>query len=250
MAVTSLTTAEAGDSVLDAMLHQNLNRLMTFDHGLRTPVAEVVFRHVKRRLIDVIEEADMVIGAVAWLTDLDILRAMAGRPTLLVIQKEDFLRPDMESVLSRAKKLALRAAYDRLGVFDGTRVMTGPFFQATSGVSASMPAVLCYGCCRSGQMYRMPRMHNKFIVLLKETSAGFSPYAVWTGSFNFTELSRHSLENALIVRDAAIAEAYAAEAQMIYLQGEPLDWTSEWVRPQASKPALSPATTRGELKHS
>ncbi len=245
MAVTSSTSAETSASLLDAMLHQNLNRLMAFDHGLRTPVVEVVFRHVKQRLIEVIEEADMVMGAVAWLTDLDILQAMAGRPTLLVIQKEDFLRPDMESVLSSEKKRALRAAYDRLGDFDGTRVTVGPFFQATSGVSATMPSVLCYGCCRTGQMFRMPRMHNKFIVCLRESPEGFSPYAVWTGSFNFTELSRHSLENALIVRDAAIAQAYAAEAQMIYLQGEPLDWTSEWVRPQTSKPAALPVATTG-----
>ena len=240
MAVTEPAPHRRAEPPLQAMLRQDLNRLASFDHGVCTPAVEAVFRHVKHRLIEFIREADMVIGAVAWLTDADVLAALAQRPSLLVIQKEDFLRPDMASVLMPQKKAALRAAYERLGTFDGTRVTAGPFSQGVPGVGAAMPAVLCFGSCLPGQMFRMPRMHNKFIVLLKETAAGFSPQAVWTGSFNFTELSRHSLENALIVRDPVIAEAYAAEAQAIYLLGEPLDWTLEWARPQTSGPAAPP----------
>jgi len=48
-------------------------------------------------------------------------------------------------------------------------------------------------------------MHNKFLVFL---SSELRPYAVWTGSFNFSANASRSLENAVYIEDAAIAGAY------------------------------------------
>lgn len=48
-------------------------------------------------------------------------------------------------------------------------------------------------------------MHNKFLVFL---DASGRPYAVWTGSFNFSGNASRSLENAVYIDDAAIAQAY------------------------------------------
>lgn len=82
-------------------------------------------------------------------------------------------------------------------------------------------------------------MHHKFLVFLKhrvnsdlEEEQGlwpYIPYAVWTGSFNFTKNGAASLENALYLEDPAVSEAFCNEwAQMVEIS-EPLDWHSEYV---------------------
>ncbi|MNG29679.1 hypothetical protein D3C84_1151500 [compost metagenome] len=80
-------------------------------------------------------------------------------------------------------------------------------------------------------------MHNKFIVFAKvddgsiDTFETITPYAVWTGSFNFTKSATLSLENALFITDAKIVKAYFEEYGQIAAMSEELDWTSEWVTP-------------------
>lgn len=61
--------------------------------------ATVFFRDLKTRLIEQINRADYVFGCVAWLTDHDILTALGKkRGVQLLVQKEDFLRPDSDAV--------------------------------------------------------------------------------------------------------------------------------------------------------
>ena len=208
---------------------QNINRLVGFDHGMKSGAVEVVFRNLKTRLIQCIEAADMVIGAAAWITDLDILRALAQRPSLLVIQKEDFLRPDLESRLSATEREKLQNAYAAFQRFDGSRVTVGPFSQGVGDDFKNLDPILCFGYFKEGEMFRTPKMHNKFLTFLREKDRSFHPYQVWTGSYNFTKMSEWSLENAVILSDKEIANQYAAEAQIIYLRGEKLNWSQEWI---------------------
>ena len=42
------------------------------------------------------------------------------------------------------------------------------------------------------------------------------PYAVWTGSFNFSDSASNHLENAVLIYNKAIAEAYFKEFSLIY----------------------------------
>jgi hypothetical protein len=58
-------------------------------------------------------------------------------------------------------------------------------------------------------------MHNKFLVFCRHTDGDLAPYAVWTGSANFTRNSRASFENAVLIRDPAIAGAYFKEWMQI-----------------------------------
>jgi phosphatidylserine/phosphatidylglycerophosphate/cardiolipin synthase-like enzyme len=82
-----------------------------------------------------------------------------------------------------------------------------------------------------------PRMHHKFIVFCRneESTSGYSnyePYAVWTGSFNFTKNAGFSFENAVFLRDERLAMAYFREYAEIAAISEPLNWDSEWIQPQ------------------
>ena len=177
----------------------------------------------------------MVIGAVAWITDLDILEALSRRQTLLVIQKEDFLRPDMESRLSNEAKQRLHTAYSQLKPFDGTKVSVGPFFQFQNDIYQHLNPIQCFGFYSEKEMFRTPRMHNKFLVFLYKKEKLYYPQKVWTGSLNLTQLSMHSLENAVLISDENIAAAYAEEAQNIYLNSEELNWKNNWINPFLKK---------------
>jgi hypothetical protein len=89
-----------------------------------TPCIEVVFRGLQDRLCALIAEhvtkydsQAFIVGAVAWLSNSKILEALAaakqrGCLVMLVIQKEDFLRPCCQS---GDYKKWLRDAYARLG---------------------------------------------------------------------------------------------------------------------------------------
>src|SRR5712692_3136819 len=56
----------------------------------------VFFKNLEDHLIRFVQEADVVVGCVAWVTSEPILKALAKKKGVsLVVQKEDFLRPDL-----------------------------------------------------------------------------------------------------------------------------------------------------------
>lgn len=83
----------------------NLNNFQKVDNKTTSGNVTVFFRDLKRHLIESIKKYDMILGAVAWITDYEILEELSKKKSLLVIQKEDFLRPDMKSKLSTNDKL-------------------------------------------------------------------------------------------------------------------------------------------------
>lgn len=216
------------DNDLDGL---NLNDFQKIDNKTTSRNVTVYFRNLKKELIEKIRSYDMVLGAVAWVTDYEILDELSKKKTLLVIQKEDFLRPDMKSRLNEKDKLILKKLYSSFKPFDGTEVATGPFFQDLSKKYQSIPPILCYGVYNKEKMFMTPRMHNKFITFLEKKGDLYYPKAVWTGSLNLTQLSIHSLENAVFIEDENIANAYAEEMQLLYLNSDSLNWNSSWINP-------------------
>lgn len=96
-------------------------------------------------------------------------------------------------------------------------------------------------CVGVGGQRNRPRMHDKFLVFCKEEpecasdvlyGSAIKPFAVWTGSFNFTRNATQSFENAVYIEDVKIARAYFDEFQQIAALSEPLDWESEYVEPE------------------
>lgn len=58
------------------------------------------------------------------------------------------------------------------------------------------------------------------------------PYAVWTGSYNFTQTAGMSMENAVYIEDKIIAKRYYDEWFHAFMLSESLDWRSRWCEPQ------------------
>jgi hypothetical protein len=185
---------------------------------------EVYFKNIEKHLIRHIDAADVVIGCVAWLTNWTILEALSKkRGVSIIVQKEDFLRPD-DAGSRAAWNTRLRAAYDKLPAtldrydsgFVGT-VLGG----MSRGADLSISAVRCVGNYNSEKVPASPKSHHKFVVFARsewgmsspyeDTRLMFVPYAVWTGSFNFTQNAVRSFENAVLMTDEKVVRAYLSE---------------------------------------
>lgn len=223
------------------------------DHGTSHPVGarvEVVLRNHAERLIELIEESSNmdIFCAVAWFTNFEILDALArarsrGVKIAIVVQKEDFLRPETaEGDIVVGYNKVLRKKYDSLGLLEDTPIfdednLLNRFCKiyesrdaewcsdlANEKAShASISAVRCVGNHNSDNAPSFPRMHNKFCVFIRDTQS-----VVWTGSYNFSFAATQSLENAVVIYSDEVADIYFKEFATLFLISERLDWTSRW----------------------
>jgi len=203
---------------------------------------EVYFDDLENRLIQHIEQFDAIVGCVAWLTHEGILSTLSKRKAVsIIVQKEDFLRPDLQSNPNWSFKL--RRLYDSLNEFWRPDLGELAGYLSTSHGS-DMGAIRCVGNYNQDKVPAFPRAHHKFVVFGKletdiddvdhewENWEYFHPYAVWTGSFNFTHNATQSFENALYITDKNIVNAYHREFQYMLALSESLDWESVWVAPE------------------
>lgn len=199
-----------------------------------------LFTNLESELIFQINRAEIILGCVAWLTNENIINALAKKQTQIVVQKEDFLRPEMFYLPDW--KWKIRGMYDRLH-FDITRHELPDFAQELSVCGdPEVAPVRCMGNYNRDKAPVHPRMHHKFVLFCKRDFypdddypgmfGDIKPYAVWTGSFNFTHNAGQSLENALIITIPEIVAAYTREYAHVLALSESLDWEADWVEPE------------------
>lgn len=211
------------------------------------PAVRVYFRDLEQRLCEHVTGAELVVGCVAWLTNDRILSALSGVPggVAIVVQKEDFLRPDSHSGGGFARRL--RAIYDRLPM-PPDRYADWPVFSHMScGGDPTVQPVRCVGNHNRERKPASPRMHNKFLVFCKMgcrcgadrecprpdyCATVPRPYAVWTGSFNLTKNATYSFENAVYIECPMVAAAYLEEFGQVMALSEPLNWKRDWCSPE------------------
>lgn len=201
----------------------------------------IIFRNQKERLLKKISEYNCIVGCVAWLTDFDILNALSEVDRVaIVVQKEDFLRPDLNA--GKDWKFMLRHSYDKLKSHGGRFAWPGLMAKLSVCSDDTIQPIRCIGNHNSNKEPTFPRMHNKFLVfsnfiednapLPKGYSATLINREVWTGSYNLTKNAAKSLENAVLIRNDNVAKAYYDEFCQIFALSEPLDWESEWCAPE------------------
>lgn len=216
----------------------NFNELIKADYSINSKDLTVYFRDLKKHLISQINNAEIVLGAVAWLTDIDILEALSRKPCQIVLQKEDFLRPDMELTLSSNSKKVLRDAYKKLSFNYNTRNFSNKAYELTFDGIYEVEPIRCFGYLMEKYRHCSPKMHNKFLVFaeLDDKLKKIKAKKVWSGSANFTKMSMYSLENAILINNEDIASQYLKEYEYIYYLSESLDWNSSWTSPFDHKP--------------
>lgn len=221
------------------------------DYSISSGNIEVYFKNLESALLKNVEEASCIVGCVAWLTLGSILDALARKNAVsLLVQKEDWLRLDFDAKNSSiGSKKVLREKISKLPKnesewFDVENRLGYAEYcvKKINGVpeysrDIIIDPVRCVGnSCKESNIAH-PRMHHKFIVFCRTiehisyTKSGMrsiaQPYAVWTGSFNVTSNATRSFENAVIIRDEVIADAYMKEWAQLMAFSEPLDWNVE-----------------------
>jgi phosphatidylserine/phosphatidylglycerophosphate/cardiolipin synthase-like enzyme len=203
----------------------------------------VHFRDLERRLIEEIARAQVVVGCVAWLTSEPILEALSRVPlgVSVIVQKEDFLRPDYAS--SRRWTMRLRELYESLPEPPIRYEFPGVCSNLSVCGDPSIQSVRCLGNHNADRSPAFPRMHNKFLVFCgyrsgrqlrngSEEHGIVTPERVWTGSFNFTRNAGLSLENAVVIHHQSVATAYCLEWSQLLGLSEALDWQYQWCEPE------------------
>jgi len=210
-----------------------------WDDDQRTTISGPLVAHfgdLTERAVRFIEDSPAIVGCVAWLTEPRLLGALAGRDTSIVVQKEDFLRPDARATEGWAARL--RASYGLLHNSFARFQFPAPLGFSSYATDPTLEPVRCVGNHNSNRSPAMPRMHHKFLVRLEYDEDADSaadhvrPVAVWTGSFNFSKNAGYSFENAVEIHDAVIARSYFEEFSRVMSLSEPLEWESNWVYPE------------------
>ena len=201
------------------------------DNSIETESVSVYFRDLEERLIDCIGKYDAVVGCVAWLTNERILDALSKVECAIVVQKENWNN-------------RLRLMYDNLNFSLDRYWVGGVISNMSVACDPTIQGVRCVGNYNYEKKPAFPRMHNKFLVFCETYEGadneedgdfhppGIIPKCVWTGSFNLTQNAVLSLENAVILRQPEIANAYFNEWLQIEAISEPLDWESHWCAPE------------------
>lgn len=200
----------------------------------------VVFENIEDEIIARLEKSDIVVGCIAWLTNMRLLEALSKKIGVsIIVQKEDFLRPDTPG-RSPINKLALREAYEAIPRLTRMNLEEEDSLQSTlldrtilgqmnvGSCDTEMDAVRCCGIVSRGRS--TPRMHHKFVVLFDKENA--KPKCVMTGSWNWSYNATQSLENLLIVEDERVASAYFKEYVHVASISESLNWESEYIFPE------------------
>jgi hypothetical protein len=229
----------------------------------------VFFKDLENHLIHFIQEADVVLGCVAWLTSEPILRAFAAkRGVSIIVQKEDFLRPDFRpnNDWSCGLRQLYRALPKGIDARNLSRILTVLTKPQSGDHAVLIEPVRCVGNYNVDRQPACPRSHHKFVIFChakenctcqgcqsrreyfeeyekpycrcpscltyEKSMLHVEPYAVWTGSYNFTRNAAMSFENALVLYDEKIVYAYCSEYAQIAAISEPLNWTKAWVDPE------------------
>lgn len=206
---------------------------------------QVFFRDIKDNLINLIETSECVFGAVAWLTDFNIMDSLSLKNVSMVVQKEDFLRPDIGVSSMYLWKKKIRYAYSKLtNDFSRYSFHNNMISSLSIASDPTIEPVRCMGNHNKDKKPAFPRMHNKFLIFADynydETEDDVEPWdydyfklkGVWTGSFNLTYNATMSLENAVYITNQEIINAYYKEFGQIMALSEPLDWESVWSTPE------------------
>lgn len=219
------------DTDTDNFAPENIQQAKVNTVASDLSTAEAYFFDIEETIVKKINNADAVVGCVAWLTSGPILDALSNlkHGTSIIVQKEEFLRKDVSDTESWKSRLLER--YSRLSSIPeycyGNHERKDGWFDDAANIGVSL-AARCVGFSTK-EKKAIPRMHHKFLVFIRSPEDCFytSPYAIWTGSFNMSKNATLSLENGIYIESEELARAYFNEWHNTLMISEELDWTSE-----------------------
>ena len=215
-----------------------------------TDVKKVVvhFQNIREHLRAYIKEAHYCIGAVAWLSDLDILDDLRNKKGVHIIIQNDTMAT-RRNRFDRFREI-LRAKYRALPFFPWAEWEKAYPSAMPAAMSKNPPSRICEKdtcsiriagkrICKSNnsntntktitlqkagggvqESEQQAMMHHKFLFYLNERGI---IYAMSTGSYNFSKNASNSYENLLYISDDRVARAYFDEYLEVLSHSMPLN---------------------------
>lgn len=183
----------------------------------RQPGNQAYFGDLKQVLIAHIYEAEYIYGCVAWLTHVDILRALKQRKCSVIVNQENWSTPFRSKNLRDYAELT-PVPFEYLKTIDPRVTPIDPNYVSPAIRSIGKPSdgdtkhTVVSGA--PARFDAVNLMHHKFLIL--ESSAPDGIRGVWTGSFNFTHNATNSLENAIFCTDEHVVHEYKKEFMRMY----------------------------------
>lgn len=242
MTMTNISLHDLAINV-DGEAPQQLNDYSTRMSSPHFDTVEAIFKNQESRLLDLIKnfENGAIFGCVAWLTSTPILKALQKcKNVQIVVQKEDFLRPDIDTKNIDKWKSELWQLYSTIKCDIERHQFREPIGNLSVCGDPTVDGIRCVGNHNFEKKPAFPRAHHKFLIFCNvnktEDTTSYIPVALWTGSFNLTKNATHSFENVLYFTDASgnneIINAFLKEHHQIFALSEPLNWNDVWSAPE------------------
>lgn len=169
------------------------------------PYVQTFASNVHEALLHTIEKYGknrIIVGCVAWFNSNDIVDALSSnaKAVSFIVNNEDYKKWGFGSV--NRKKFENLPAFNR------------PFSQVwgkkieceLSILKQTYPPVRAFGVASEEKtLINASTMHSKFMVICDENDM---PWALWSGTNNFTEKSKRNLENAFFFISPRLAMFY------------------------------------------
>ena len=223
------------------------------DFSTESGTVTVIFRNHLENLAELIQRAAAMnlacVGAIAWLTDPHILYQLTKLRTHIIVQKEDFLRPDVDQD-NPYREMLLRADYDDIKGLETRYDLPGIYSSLSFATDPTLEGVRCLGnrpepgvaSPNAQQVFRVlqhrydlsSRLHFKGT---RRTLPECPPTPMAAPVRVDRLVQRHHkwpqlMGNSLIIQDVTIAQAYLDEWCQLLALSEKLDWEDPYVTPQ------------------
>lgn len=222
----------------------------------QTASVSVYFKNIQEAIIYNINKADIVFGCVAWLTSVKIIDALYLKDNFSIIVSDQSPMIKLKKLRSHKNWIKINQLesddnhFYTLSSAMHVGVEEGSVDATLSEVRRLLPEFLTLDSLHDQTDDSQALMHNKFLIFGKvdysrkeifELQAEcwgksnvssdaevlayaksrakpiVTPYAVWTGSPNFTFNSELHLENGVLMHSESIAKSYFKEFCQIYL---------------------------------
>ncbi|OMP74731.1 hypothetical protein, partial [[Flexibacter] sp. ATCC 35208] len=158
----------------------------------------------------------------------------------IVVQKEDFLRPDVNVKNVDAWKTELWKLYKGVKCDIERHQFRKPMGDLSVCADPTVDGIRCVGNHNKENRSAFPRAHHKFLVFCNVTETEmyktYDPVALWTGSFNITKNATLSFENVIYFTEKSgkneIINSFINEHHQIFALSEALNWSSVWTEPE------------------
>lgn len=212
------------------------NNFKQYEVNAESRGARLIFSDIKKHLLDFIEEAECVVGCVAWITDKDIIDALSKKRCIsIIVQKEPLYHQESRTWLNKASKgkgEKIKANMLELLIY---------YLDGNGNALEELDRFRCVGYTKKEGIV-LPLMHHKFLVSCELKVGGkdekiqnqelkLVPKKFWSGSYNFSVNAGNSLENAIVGSDKVFASSFFWMWQRIYTISESLESKSKIVSP-------------------